>query len=76
MYNGFELPKEILDQNLKFIREEISRMESRLAELERMKSYHLASDDAQTLRLGYMKLIGELKSLLRHDYDAENLKEE
>ena len=72
MYNGFDLPKEELDKNLKFIREEISRVEKQIELLESMKGYHRQSDDARTLIHGFYRIKTELNSLLRHDYDVEN----
>ena len=70
--NDFELPKEILNDNLNFIREELERIEKQLKELESLKCYVVASDDAQTLIMGYMRLKTQLNSLLRHDFDAEH----
>lgn len=71
MYNGFDLPGHILDEHLKFIREEKNRINSRLDMLNNLKGYEKKSDDAETLLRGYQTLIKELGSLLRHEYDAE-----
>lgn len=73
MYNGFDLPLDILNKHLNFIREEISRVENQITELENMKSYHQMSDDAKTLLQGLKKIKYELNVLLRHDYDAEEM---
>ncbi len=71
MWNGFDLPKQILDEHLDFIREEIERMNVQIEKLESLKSYQKDADDTRTLLMGYMKLKTEMKSLFRHDYDAE-----
>lgn len=73
MYNGFDLPKNILDEHLKFIREEKDRISAQLNKLDNLKSYEKISDDAKTLTKGYQILITELNSLLRHEYDAEDI---
>lgn len=71
MWNGFDLPKQILDEHLKFIREEKDRINAQLNKLDNLKGYEKRSDDAETLMKGYQILMKELGSLLRHDYDAE-----
>ena len=71
MWNGFDLPKQTLDEHLKFIREEKDRISAQLNKLDNLKGYEKRSDDAETLMKGYQTLMKELGSLLRHDYDAE-----
>lgn len=71
MWNGFDLHKQILDEHLEFIREEIERMNIQIEKLEILKSYQKDADDSRTLLTGYMELRTKMKSLLRHDYDAE-----
>lgn len=73
MWNGFDFPKQILDEHLKFIREERDRISDQLNKLDNLKGYEKRSDDAGTLMKGYQTLLTELNSLLRHDYDAENI---
>lgn len=73
MYNGFDLPKNILDEHLNFIREEKDRITAQLNKLDNLKGYEKSSDDAGTLKKGYQKLLTELNYLLKHDYDAENI---
>lgn len=72
MWNGFDLPKPVLDEHLKFIRDERDRMKKQLEKIDNLKEYEKISDDARTLANGYQTLLTELNHLLRHDYDAEN----
>lgn len=49
------------------------RISAQLNKLDNLKSYEKISDDAKTLTKGYQILITELNSLLRHEYDAEDI---
>lgn len=71
MWNGFDLPKQILDEHLEFIRNEKARIETQLGKIDMLKGYEKRADDAETLMQGYRRLLMELNFLIRHDYDAE-----
>ena len=60
--NGIDLDINILRQNIAFIREEITRITTIKEQLETNPGAR--SDDAT-------KILSNLRSLLRHEYDAE-----
>lgn len=67
--NGVNLDINILRQNLAFIREEITRITEVKKQLE--TGHGARSDDAVKILGTYEKILSNLNSLLRYEYDAE-----
>ena len=69
--NGYEMPAEILHEELEFIRTMKDKMQTQLDNMNKQLKYNQGrSDDATYVRYAYMKIINELDILLRHEYDA------
>ena len=67
--NGIDLDINILRQNIAFIREEITRITTINEQLETNPGAR--SDDATKILKTYGEILSNLRSLLRHEYDAE-----